>query len=172
MVVAAYNEKRYDLGEALARLCGQASRMEKAAAIADAPVDPAIYDRLREPRHVQELAQEHAPTPIDPRPNVRCTCTAVGSLDPSDHGGECQKFGRGWETLDVLQPAPATDEAPTLVTPSGRCVARVGPGGQECHGVVYWEEEIPGVMAAGWAHFDPGISGHNPVANRPNPMTR
>jgi hypothetical protein len=27
---------------------------------------------------------------------VQCTCTAVGSTNPKDHRGECEKFGRGY----------------------------------------------------------------------------
>lgn len=184
LVVAAYTEERYELGEALARLCGQAHRMERAAAPAPGgaggfteatwrPVDPESH----EPKHVQELVRTHE------RPATTEGCQTCGvAIDWSigtqrwvHINGEGQWVTSplpahdGVPALAVNEsnaPAPA-EEAPTAVVPSGRCIAPMS-GGAECHGVIYWTVAAAG-LPAGWVHLDPSINRHDPVPNRPDP---
>lgn len=185
LVVAAYSEERYDLGEALARLCGKAHRMELAAAPA-LPVDPAIYQTVpkpdpepqHEPRHVQALVQAIERDPQE-RPVEWCEdCNMMIRWSIRTQEWVHINAGGQWVTSPVPahvgrppaavneSNAPA-EETPTAVTPSGRCTYP-GPGGTECHGVVYWTAAAAG-LPAGWVHMDPSINGHEPVSNRPDP---
>lgn len=76
MVVSAYQDQRYDLGEALARLCGQAVRMERSngatPVTAVAVVGPLVY----EPGHAMctDCATRHpaglCPGDTDPFPDI------------------------------------------------------------------------------------------------------
>jgi hypothetical protein len=230
LVVVAYSEQRYDLGEALARLCGQAHRMESAAAMVPAVpvvVGPEVY----QPEHSH--VQEHDPVtgeelyncgipnhrhtykatnwcahsceigiagPDDPFRTDSEHCRACNEIAPPAPVNVCQDCGVGirwsinhqeWShingegnavtsrqpphvgrpaaAINEEAPMPPAEEAPTLVTPSARCIATVGdPGRQtECHGVLYWAADA--LAEPGWLHFDPQVSGHQPVANRPDP---
>jgi hypothetical protein len=182
MVVAAYSEERYDLGEALARLCGQASRMEKYPKLAAVPVDPAVYEVApaprHEPQHVQELAQRHepeAPLPTDGCSDcggtIRWSMVLQEWTHIDDRGRSITPTwahkGRPAEAVNESN-APAPEEAGTLVVPSGRCVAHVARNGGECHGVIYWAAPTAGLPAM-WLHFDPAITDHAVVPNRPDP---
>lgn len=156
MVVAAYGEERYDLGLALARLQLQAVRIEQAAAPVVLPAS--VYEP--EP----EYRQEPLGVPY---------CGWVW-MEGAWHWGpevvtaasvykRCA-FQLGHEGVHEIAPAApvtAPQEAPTLVTPSARCIAMVrNEGGErECHGVLYWAGN------AGWVHMDGG-GGHDPIPDR------
>lgn len=138
MVVAAYTEKRYELGAALARLCVQATRMERSR---PAPAPESAW-------HV-----------VDGLP-VRADQVPVYAPE-HQHVQDAEQT----REQEALQPAP--EEAPTAVTPSARCIApvrRVG-GTMECHEVLYWVSPAAG-LPAGWAHYDPRVNDHEPVADR------
>lgn len=110
MVAAAYTDGRYDLGEALARLCGQAHRMEQAQ-LPILPPEPAP-----EPLHVHELVRQHE----------RDFQVVTGPVD-QDPPLDAEADSR-----------PIRGTAVSPVTPSARCVAQLPPTGVECHGVLYW----------------------------------
>ena len=177
MVAAAYSEQRYELGEALARLCGQAYRMERSRQLSDEPVDPKVYASLREHTRVQPTVQPAAPAPDS------CVICGVGIKWSQLHQHWFHVNGEGGAVTSPL-PAhearpttrnesnapPVTGDAPTLVTPSAVCIAQVSHNGhttQECHGVLYWDTQEG--MPAGWMHLNSDLDGHVPVANRPNP---
>lgn len=177
MVVAAFTEQRYELGEALARLCGRAVRMEQAGALAAAPLDPAVYAALPKPEHVLKLVQTHeaqADTEL---------CQEDGCATPIRwsrvhlHWYHINSEGKAvapWFPHDGKPPAAVNESnAPddTLVTPSARCIAKVytPSGTDECHGVLYWATSATGPAIPGWLHLDRNIDGHIPVANVPDP---
>lgn len=176
MVVAAYTEERYDLGEALARLCGQAHRMERDRAILPAPVPASVYS----PAHVQKPEQKHVCRYASDFDSVCETCGEIRLLDsyicpvcgqghhPSTPCPSRRYLDPDGGSNNVGEPA---EEAPTRVTPSGRCIAQVGRvgGRMECHGVLYWHQYPDGVQ--GWVHIDPAAGGdHEPMSNRADPV--
>jgi hypothetical protein len=145
IVVQAFNEGRFELGAALARLTVQAQRMEKAIpAVGSAPLP--IYEDVNRTGTV--YAQQHVQTPAAPD-----VCT--------DCGGACQGHQREAETPKELPQAPETPlEIEHPVTPTARCRALVN--GHECHGVLYW---VPAEQV--WMHLDPtnGLT-HTPFPDR------
>jgi hypothetical protein len=156
MVVAAFTEQRYDLGEALARLCGRAWRMERDRKLMPAPVPV-------------------SPGPTNPGypegsgPDTPCPLCGVAMGQPGCNDNTHPSAAEGMQP----QPADADATAVQRVIPSTRCVAIIGDAGgqRECHAVLYWAEgrEVGGGwQTSGWEHLD-GLHDHIPVpfSNRP-----
>lgn len=92
-----------------------------------------------------------------------------GRETPAAPWATCLPDGNGLCVNEIHGHELPAEDATTLVTPSARCIAIIGPIGrqQECHGVLYWPGD-PG--APGWMHLDPKLGDHHaPVPNRLDP---